>query len=85
MNLASIIQEHARFTQRSDVEVKTDAAFSWVELRDTQTNESLLFLQGHEADYFIDRAREIWEETRTLPMDICELAVAYEYLDALEG
>ena len=83
--LADIYSEQAEWTARSGVLVAIDEMFSTVDLKDAENGKTLLFLQGNEADHFIDTVGDIWNATKTLPRGICELAAAYPYLDALEG
>lgn len=48
-------------------------------------NDSEVFMEGGEAQDFVDRVETMYEQTQVLSKDQCEFIVAYEYLDMLEG
>jgi hypothetical protein len=76
--LQAIYQEQADFVTRSGFTVSIDYAQSWVTIE--SSNEEL-FLQGQQADEFIDRAANL---TALIPdLADADLATAYGYLDAV--
>ena len=64
--------------------VKVDHLFSWVSIESKIDPEMSAFLQGHDADEFIDRADQMWErEDLNLTREDSYEAVAYDYLGML--
>ena len=59
------------------ITVDTDSGYSTVSI-DAPGQESL-FMQGDEADAFIEECRKLWNRYPSLPMDVCELALAEPY------
>lgn len=43
-----------------------------------------VFLQGEEADNFIEAARELYEQAQTVTMDDCYACVAHPYVESCE-
>ena len=61
------------------VEVETDSAYQTVCI--SCRGEDDIFMQGDDADSFIDECRKMWKRYRSLPMDVCEMALAEPYTD----
>ena len=59
------------------ITVDTDSSYSTVSI-DAPGQESI-FMQGDEADAFIEECRKLWSRYPSLPMDVCELALAEPY------
>lgn len=63
----------------SGIDVDTDSGFSTVCI--SAPGEDDIFIRGDDADRFIDEARALWNRYRSLPMDVCEMALAEPYTD----
>ena len=61
------------------VEVETDSGFSTVCI--SCRGEDDIFLQGDDANSFIDEARAMWKRYPSLPKYVCEMAIAEPYTD----
>lgn len=61
----------------ADIDVETDSAYSTVAI--SAPGEDDIFMQEEEAESFIDSARALWKMYPSLPMDVCELAIAESY------
>ena len=59
------------------ITVDTDSGYSTVSI-DAPGQESI-FMQGDDADAFIAECRNLWRRYPSLPMDVCELALAEPY------
>jgi hypothetical protein len=76
--LQDTYQEQADFVTRSGFTVTIDYGQSWVTI---ESSDEALFLQGHQADEFIDRMANL---TALIPeLADADLATAYGYLDAV--
>lgn len=71
--------EAANRCKSSGVTVDTDSAYSTVSI-DAPGEESI-FMQGDDADSFISECEKLWKRYPSLPMDICELALAEPYTE----
>ena len=80
MTSLEIAMQQADFARNSGVTATIDTAFGWVTLDD---GEAELFLQGYQAEKFIDKVLLLWEELQHIDMGDAELAVAYDYLDVM--
>lgn len=79
----SVIEELILEVKRTAT-VKVDRLFPWVSIESKFDPEISAFLQGREADEFIDRADQVWErEDLNLCRDESYELVAYDYLDLL--
>lgn len=61
------------------IDVDTDSAFSTVCI--SAPGEDDIFMQGDDADQFINEARAMWKRYRSLPMGVCEMALAERYTE----
>ena len=61
------------------VEVETDSAYQTVCISAPGVDD--IFMQGDEADSFIEECRKLWKRYPSLPMDVCEMALAEPYTD----
>ncbi len=61
------------------IDVDCDSSYSTVAI--SCRGEDDLFMQGDEADSFIDERRKLWNRYPSLPMDVCEMALAEPYTD----
>ena len=83
MELALILINQAEYVTNSGFTVKTNSAYSTVAIDHELDKEDGIFLQGEEADLFIEEAIKLWQEVCTLGIDTCELSLAKPYIDAL--
>ena len=61
------------------ITVDTDSAYSTVAI--DCPGEETIFMQGDDADSFIDECRKLWTRYPSLPMDVAELAIAEPFTD----
>ena len=61
------------------IDVFTDACFSTVAI--SKAGEDDIFMQGDEADSFIEECCNLWNRYPSLPMDVCEMALAEPYTE----
>jgi hypothetical protein len=59
------------------ITVDCDSAYSTVSIECPGTDGA--FMQGDDADTFIEECRKLWTRYPSLPMDVCELATAEPY------
>lgn len=78
--LLEIAEQQAELMRNSGITVKIDTAQLWVAL---DSEEEELFLQDHQAEEFISKASKLWTELEYIDEDTADLAVAYQYLDAM--
>jgi hypothetical protein len=69
----------AKRMRDAGITVDTDSAYSTVSI-DAPGEESI-FMQGEDADSFIEECRKLWNRYPSLPMDVAELATAEPYTD----
>ena len=69
-----IFWDAAQRMRDAGVTVDTDSGYSTVSI-DAPRQESI-FMQGDDADAFIAECRKLWNRYPSLPMDVCELALA---------
>lgn len=81
--LIEILKRQEDYARRSLEDVTVDYMMPTVSLEGV--NGSDVFLQGDDAQGFVDRVETMYEQTQVLSKDQCEFIVAYEYLDLLEG
>jgi hypothetical protein len=79
--LVEIIQEDARYIERSRVTITADTAHSWVCIADEDGNEC--FMQGHEADEFNDRAEQLYNDAQLVTLEECRAHLARPYAENL--
>ena len=73
------IWKAAQRMRDAGITVDTDSAYSTVSI-DAPGEESI-FMQGDDADSFIEECHKLWNRYPSLPMDIAELALAEPYTD----
>ena len=61
------------------ITVECDSVYSTVSIECPGTDGA--FMQGDDADAFIAECRKLWNHYPSLPMDVCELALAEPYTD----
>ncbi len=61
------------------IDVDCDSRFSTVCI--SCRGEDDIFMQGDDANSFIDEARAMWKRYPSLPMAVCEMALAEPYTD----
>lgn len=83
MKLETIIKETAARMEASGVSVETDSAYSTVCISDDSGMNEDIFMQGEEADDFINEVNEVYEKVQTLGRGVIELYVAHEYTECL--
>ena len=74
-----IFWQAAQRMRDAGVTVDTDSGYSTVSI-DAPGEESI-FMQGDDADSFIDECRKLWTRYPSLHMDVAELAIAEPYTD----
>ena len=78
MKLVDIILCNAEMVENSGVSVDINRSQSWVDMQ--ADGETKVFLQGHEADSFIDAVDEMAEQLPDVDYGIIELSFCYDYL-----
>lgn len=74
-----IFWDAAQRMRDAGITVDTDSSYSTVSI-DAPGQESI-FMQGDDADSFIEECRKLWNRYPSLPMDVCELVTAEPYAD----
>lgn len=74
-----IFWDAAKRMRDAGITVDTDSAYSTVSI-DAPGQESI-FMQGEDADSFIEECRKLWNRYPSLPMDVAELATAEPYTE----
>jgi len=74
-----IFWQAAQRMRDAGITVDTDSGYSTVSI-DAPGEESI-FMQGDDADSFIDECRKLWNRFPSLPMDVAELATAEPFTD----
>ena len=74
-----IFWDAAQRMRDAGITVDTDSWSRTVSI-DAPGQESI-FMQGDDADSFIEECRKLWIRYPSLPMDVCELALAEPYTD----
>ena len=74
-----VFWDAAKRMSDAGITVDTDSGYSTVSI-DAPGEESI-FMQGDEADSFIEECRKLWNRYPSLPMSIAELALAEPYTD----
>ncbi len=72
-----IFWDAAQRMHDAGITVDCDSAYSIVSIECPGTEGALM--QGNEADAFIEECRKMWNRYPSLPMDVCELALAEPY------
>ncbi len=72
-----VIWQIADSAHAAGITVDCDSAYSIVSIECPGTEGALM--QGNEADAFIAECRKLWNHYPSLPMDVCELALAEPY------
>lgn len=74
-----VFWQAAQRMRDAGITVDTDSAYSTVSI--DCPGEDSIFMQGDEADSFIEECRKLWTRYPSLPMDVAELATAEPYTD----
>ena len=61
------------------IDVDCDSSYSTVCI--SAPGQDDIFMQGDEADSFIEECCNLWNRYPSLPMDVCEMALAEPYTD----
>ena len=61
------------------IDVDCDSAYQTVCI--SKAGEDDIFMQGDDVDQFISDALAMWKRYPSLPMDVCEMALAEPYTD----
>jgi len=72
-----VIWQIADSAHAAGITVDCDSGYSTVSIECPGTDGA--FMQGDEADAFIEECRKLWNRYPSLPMDVCELALAEPY------
>jgi len=78
--ITEIYQQHANYVTASGFTVEVNTRFSWVAI---EGNGDDFYLQGDEADQYIQQARAAYEKAGDLPLDAAYTGHAKPYIDAL--
>lgn len=81
MKLKEILESQARFCDHSGITVEINHSMGWVDIRAGQVGE--LFLQGDDADQFIDKVADLSRQCPDVAVANIELACAYDYAHIL--
>jgi len=89
MTLIEIYEQQAKYVRDSGYIVAVNSPFSWVSIKPSNPNnppddKDEIFLQGDEADTFINGVEEMWEAVQHMDREAVELAYAYPYLECLK-
>ncbi|WP_337056723.1 hypothetical protein [Pseudomonas sp. USHLN015] len=79
--LIAILKRQEDYARRSLKYVTVDYRMPTVAM--LGQNDSEVFLQGDDAQAFVEQVEVMYEQTQTLSKDQCEFIVAYDYLDIL--
>lgn len=63
------IEENAKYVRDSLVKVTYNSAYGWVSAKDEE-HETVFFLQGNEADEYIEDARKLYAENNVYMDDV---------------
>ena len=77
MNLSDLIRQSAEWTRNSNVEIDVDESFGTVAIGE------LAFMQGDEADSFIESANDLYEKCGDVTIDECYEYLAWSYIECL--
>ena len=78
-----IFQHQLRYVKGSAVAVDVERGFSAVSIVDLNDPSNDVFLQGQEADEFIDEADELYERLGEVSLEDAYAVTAHPYLDLL--
>ena len=81
MKLQDIIRDTA--SRMGGVSVNVNTAFGTVAISDDTGKQEDIFMQGDDADRFIDELNKLWEETGDLGKDAIALHLAAPYVENL--
>ena len=76
------IHQAAQYVRNSGFNVTMDSRFSWVSINGP--GEEGPFMQGEEADGFIDEVKALCKRYRSLDEDVAALALAKPYIESIE-
>ena len=83
MELQEIIEQQAQYVRNSHVAVDIQQSMPWVSIYE-QGNESRgIFLQGHEAEQFMQAITDLSAQLQDCTYEDLALSVAYPYTDLL--
>lgn len=86
MKLAEILKQQANFTRNSNYIVKVNRSFSWIAIdcqdEGAEDHESM-FLQGDEAQDWIDETDRVYDDVGTLDYDTVAYAMAAQYVESI--
>ena len=86
MELADILEQQADFTRKSNYTVEASRIFSWVAIdcqdEGAEDHESV-FLQGEEAENFMDETDRLYDEVGTLNYETVAYATAAQYVESI--
>lgn len=76
------IHEAAQYVQDSQFVVSYNSTFSWVHMKGP--GEAEVFLQGQEADEFLDETKALCRRFRSLDLETAVYARCKPYIDCLD-
>lgn len=82
MELKKIVEQQAAFTYNSGYEVVIMNSHPWVDIVDMETDETVIFLESHEAQAFIEEA-EALADSADLPHSVGYEALAKAHIESL--
>ena len=74
-----VIWQIADSAHAAGITVDTDSSYSTVSIN--APGQESIFMQDDDADAFIAECRKLWNRYPSLPIDVCELALAEPYTD----
>lgn len=86
MELTEILNQQADYTRNSNYTVEASRIFSWVAIdcqdKGAEDHESV-FLQGEEAEMFMDEADRLYDEVGTVDYETVAYATAAQYVESI--
>lgn len=81
MELSEILKRQARYVRYSGYKIEINSIFSWVGIIERESNKTLVFLEGEEANSFINKVNQLWKETGNLDKEVIAEALAKPYIE----
>ncbi len=76
-----VIIDNAKYVYNSGAIVNWNSSMSWVKI--TRAGQETIFMQGHEADNWIDELEKLGNRYHSLSPDVLALHMAKDYIDCL--
>ena len=82
-SLHDILTQQAEYTRNSGYSVEVDTSLPCVSIIEDDTSETVVYIQGHEADEWITECSNTWHKVGTLDQQTVWEAFASQYIDCL--